>query len=160
MWTGPRRANGYGAFSLRHGQPALAHRYAWVLTFGPIPSGLFVLHTCDVRACVNPSHLFLGTHRDNMHDMARKGRAARGERHVSRVHPDRVPRGDRSGARLHPETRPRGERALHSRLAAGAVLEIRQRGKTGETISSLSRSFGVTRASIRDILRRKTWTHI
>jgi len=49
----------------------------WEQERGPIPTGMHVLHKCDVPACVNPDHLFLGTHADNMHDMAVKGRAAR-----------------------------------------------------------------------------------
>ena len=54
---------------------AIGSRVAWELFRGPIPEGLCVLHTCDVRHCVNPDHLFLGTKRDNSDDMIRKGRA-------------------------------------------------------------------------------------
>lgn len=52
-----------------------AHRISWLIHRGPIPSGMLVLHSCDVRRCVNPKHLFLGTQLDNLRDMATKGRA-------------------------------------------------------------------------------------
>ena len=70
-------SNGYGHFSVggRAGGRRRAHRVAWELTFGPIPDGLFVLHRCDTRLCVNPTHLFLGTLRETTQDMWSKGRA-------------------------------------------------------------------------------------
>ena len=63
----------------------LAHIISWGITHGPIPPGLQVLHRCDVPQCVNPDHLFLGTHKDNVQDMIRKGRkrVVRGENHPS-----------------------------------------------------------------------------
>lgn len=64
---------GYGRF-LKSGPFAFAHRTAWQIAKGSIPAGMDVLHRCDNRRCCNPSHLFLGTHQDNMLDMARKGR--------------------------------------------------------------------------------------
>jgi hypothetical protein len=59
----------------------LAHRAAWEAAHGEIPSGLFVLHSCDNRRCVNVEHLRLGTHADNMSDRNQRGRTARGDRH-------------------------------------------------------------------------------
>lgn len=69
-WTGAINQAGYGAFGNNH-----AHRTSYEITYGPIPDGLFILHKCDNPPCVNPNHLFVGTHQDNMRDMISKGRA-------------------------------------------------------------------------------------
>lgn len=77
LWTGCL-ADGYGKFSLT-GKMVRAHRFAYELWVGPIPEGQIVRHTCHVRACVNPDHLVLGTHQDNMDDRGVADRQARGE---------------------------------------------------------------------------------
>lgn len=73
LWGGSTYPSGYGNMGI--GQTNYAtHRLSWQEFRGPIPDGLWVLHRCDVRPCINPDHLFLGTHRDNTDDMLMKGR--------------------------------------------------------------------------------------
>ena len=73
IWTGSLFHTGYGKFSL-HNKTLRAHRVSYTLFKGDIPDGVLVLHTCDVRACVSPAHLFLGSYQDNAIDAVKKGR--------------------------------------------------------------------------------------
>ena len=76
LWLAFLNATGYG--QIRYKKRAYqAHRLAWIAKHGPIPEGLQVLHKCDVRSCINPDHLWLGTQADNIHDMIAKGRRGR-----------------------------------------------------------------------------------
>ena len=75
-WTASTNSKGYGRLSSGRGVYLKAHRTAFVLSCGPIPEDLNVLHTCDNPPCCNPKHLFLGTFKDNTHDMIRKGRGS------------------------------------------------------------------------------------
>jgi len=78
IWTGQITGSGYGRIEFSHypgRYRARTHRVAYELAHGPIPEGMLVCHTCDVRLCCNPKHLFLGTYADNYHDMVAKGRS-------------------------------------------------------------------------------------
>lgn len=77
-WTSNKTIYGYGLFKInREVDNKSAHRMAWEMTYGSIPKGLFVLHSCDNRGCVRPYHLRLGTHQDNMDDKVKRNRCAR-----------------------------------------------------------------------------------
>lgn len=73
LWIGPLNSDGYGALTIEK-RVCRAHRLAYEAVNGAIADGMFICHRCDVRHCVNPAHLFLGTAADNNHDMMRKGR--------------------------------------------------------------------------------------
>jgi hypothetical protein len=177
LWTGGCSNTGYGAFWLK-GQTINAHRIAWLLTSGPIPDGMDVLHRCDAnysvgdrsyRRCVRPDHLFLGTDKDNMADMVAKGRSASGERHGSHTHPEKRARGDASGPRLHPERMPRGDRSgAHThpekvthgedhpmaKLTNEQARQIRERYAAGGiSYAALAREFGVSSTPIHQIIK-------
>lgn len=129
-WQGARHPHGYGQVRIA-GICVFAHRYSWQLANGPIPGGLNVCHHCDNPKCVRPDHLFLGTQRDNLQDMAGKGRASRWRAeltHCKRGHPLagpnlRIRNGERgcrecnNAARRKPDGRGPSRRSV-ARLAA------------------------------------------
>jgi len=82
LWLGYGDKNGYGTFYPR-GERWKAHRYSWFIHNGSIPDGLMVCHHCDMPACVNPNHLFLGTNKNNLQDMVDKGRGPTGAKNPS-----------------------------------------------------------------------------
>jgi hypothetical protein len=86
-WQSSRARFGHGLFYVDQTNVP-AHRYAYRMWVGPIPLGMCVCHSCDNPPCVNPAHLWLGTQRDNVADMVRKGRQAKGPRvtHCCRGH--------------------------------------------------------------------------
>lgn len=134
--------------SMRDGTRATdqSHRQMWLAHRGPIPDGLWVLHKCDVRACVNPDHLFLGTPKDNTQDASRKGRLATGER---------------SGSKTHPESVRRGLDINTNKLTEAQVLEIRARYVPKRVSQqSLANEYGVSQPVISSIIRREIWMHL
>lgn len=141
-WPRAKSSAGYGQFRYA-GRAVYAHRWMWVMCFGDIPDGMEVCHTCDNPACVNPAHLFLGTHAENMHDAAMKGRTSSGDNHYSRLHPERVPRGD-----SHP----------HAKLNRELVSEIRKiHAEGGVEQSDLAARYGVCKATMHDVIHNKSW---
>lgn len=90
IWQGGKsNKSGYGAFTMGVGHVEkgnYAHRASWWLFRGPIPKGMLVLHRCDVKLCVNPDHLFLGSHADNVADKVRKGRGRNGFKSILTEH--------------------------------------------------------------------------
>ncbi len=132
-WKAAPNSSGYGRLAVR-GVRHYAHRLSYSIHHGAVPDGKFVCHHCDNRVCVNPHHLFAGTHTDNMRDMWAKGRG------------DRV-------------KRPRGERNGTSKLSEGDVVAMRRDRSEGATLSDLARRFGVTESNASSICRGKTWTH-
>lgn len=115
LWTGAASRCGYGRVGVggKHGGMMPAHRAAWTIFRGSIPAGFEVGHRCDTRLCVNPDHLWLCSHTENMADQHRKGRnrngVLRGDEHPRRRHPEKWPSGDDHWTRKKPHLLPRGE---------------------------------------------------
>lgn len=133
-WKASKDRYGYGQLTCQ-GKHRMAHHVAYELTKGAIPDGLCVLHHCDNPSCVNPEHLYLGTHRHNTQDMMQRGRNQCG--------------------RFPGSTNPT------SKLTEEDVKTIRWMHENG-TLSNqaIADHFGVTGALIGMIVKRKIWKHI
>lgn len=155
-WIGARDDRGYGRFLMgRNARPRhlFAHRFAYALAHrSAIPDGMSICHTCDNPSCVNPDHLWAGTHHENVLDMIRKGRAK--YEHFS---------GDAHWMHRHPDLVPRGERANKSSLTDDDIRLIRSvyiRGSRTHGATALGARFGVSNVAITNIVHRKTWKHV
>lgn len=125
LFEGTRNRGGYG--QVRLGRMVGAHRLAYALHYGVDPGELHVLHRCDRPACVNPEHLFLGTHQDNMRDRAAKRRGNRGERHTL------------------------------AKISFPIATEIREAAARGETRRSIGARFGIDQSTVTRIVHFRTW---
>jgi hypothetical protein len=131
-WMACRFHTGYGKLAL-DGKAVFANRVAWVLTHGPIPESLDVLHRCDNPPCCNPAHLFLGTHADNMRDRSEKGR----------------------------RTSTVGEQNPKCRLTEQDVLDIRASRRNGNhNVTAVAAQYGITVSNYWAIVHYRSWKHL
>lgn len=129
LWQAGCSRLGYGVIRIGN-RNVPAHRAAFAVFRREVPDGIEVCHKCDVRNCINPSHLFLGTHADNMRDAVSKGRFARGAAKPSAV------------------------------LTGEQVIELVQRYNAGELPLDLIREYGICKATLQTIVKKRKWTHL
>lgn len=140
VWKRGRNTKGYGRFSA-YGNKYMAHRWIWSYHNGDIPSNFVVMHKCDNPPCVNPDHLILGTHKDNMLDRNSKGRQAKGLR---------------SGVHTKPHTRCYGSKSPRAKLTWGVVDNIRALSAK-HTTRYLASKFGLSPGQISKIVNFVQW---
>ena len=133
-WTASKNPQGYGLFLFKS-KYYPAHRFMWLAFHGTLPENMCVCHHCDNPSCVNPKHLFLGTHRDNMDDMLKKNRQRNG-----------ISLGEAHGA---------------TSLRNEDIWEIKRLYKTGKLCHrEIARMFLIDRKTVGNIVNRITWKHI
>jgi len=129
VWMGSTQVRGYGEI-ISNNRKHLAHRASYEAFVGKIPKGMYVCHACDNVACVNPNHLFLGTQKQNLQDMASKGRSTWGEKNPM------------------------------AKLTEEQVKEIKQGFATGKTDTELAKQFNISRSTIYGIRNSRLWSYI
>lgn len=136
LWTGWLHDDGYGRIQIPGQKKKTgAHRIAHEVFIGPILPGQVVMHTCDVRPCINPAHLRAGTQLENIADRHVKGRSSR------------------SMGR-------KGEKNSHAILSEDKVLEIKTLISNGVSQSKIASSYGVSKTAISLIKSGKNWSHL
>lgn len=134
IFTGAVNNHGYGLIGVSHAIVKLAHRVAYVVWKSPLSAGQCVCHTCDTPCCINPAHLWVGSHTQNMRDMCKKNR--------------------------HHSNAPRGERSWSHKLTADMVLEIRSALRNGAVGRRLAEKYRVGFTTISAIKRGQNWGHL
>lgn len=131
LWAAcTNKKTGYGVVGDKANDFGHAHRKSYFLFKGDFDRSMHVLHTCDVRCCVNPDHLYLGSNLDNSADKMRRGRQANGERIAT------------------------------SKLNVNQVLQIRIDKKLGISSREIGGKYGIARQNVNAIISRKHWSHI
>lgn len=127
---------GYGWVYFR-GKNRGAHRASWMIHYGEIPDKMFVCHKCDVTHCINPEHLFLGTAKDNVHDMIKKGRNApsafKGKN---------------------------GEKNTSAKLKVEQVITIKKLLNEKVSFSKIANIYNVSKSTIGSIKSGKNWSYL
>ncbi len=147
-WGGGLFTNGYGQFRIKD-KKLKAHRVVYMFLFGEIPLGMIICHHCDNKRCVNPSHLFLGTHKDNAQDRDRKGRT-----------------GDGGSKYKKEQGSVQGIKNAAHKINPLIVRTIRKYRRCGHTYSALQDgiefSFGIkiSKSQIANIVHKRSWSHV
>lgn len=155
-WIGKLGTDGYGHLKV-NGKLKGAHVASYMLHYGNVQAGMCVCHKCDNRACVNPNHLFEGTHQDNIRDRFLKGRSAAGDKNGSRTHPESRPRGASHHWQVKPWTRPTGDRNGRAKLTPEQVAVIKSALEGGAQCASLAKQYGVSWTAIKKIKQGNNW---
>lgn len=158
LWTAGTNGKGYGALYGIDlpGRQMYAHRYSWVLHYGPIPDGLYCCHKCDIPRCTRPDHLFLGTCKDNVNDAMKKGIFSSQKepmRKAKRIQFKELWKGKWNSRR--------GEGHETHKLSDDQIRKIRSTYKKGvHGYKRLAKEFPVSVQVIKRIVLRKNWAHI
>lgn len=149
LWHGAIGERGYGAFRIRKPRKTMrAHRIAYFLKHGELPA--LLMHSCDVRRCVNPEHILNGSPALNTADMMSKGRHRVGKGLC----------GDLNPARLHPELLPRGEKHGRATITEANVLLLLADRVLGASLGTLAERYNVRRDTVWRIISGKSWLHL
>lgn len=148
-WTRRSKQRGYGVAYFGK-ERWLAHRAAYTLAKGAIPEGMSVCHSCDNPACINPDHLWLGTHKENMHDSIKKGRSRKPPVHVGEDH----------WRHKYPEMVERGEDNPNAIKSDEEVIALRRDYVSGVPLATLFKRYSVTKSSIHDYTSGRSWKHL